>query len=137
MPVAIAVAINILWTGFGLVRHSTAGLMDHAMPAADVERLRVLLRGIAEESHGQVAFHAVQTREAGRESYVSMHVLVPGSWTVAAGHDLLEAVEEEIREALPDTIVQTHLEPIEDPRSWEDQPPGGLTIPDEQIWSDA
>ena len=81
-------------------------------------------------------FHALQTRESGRQRFVSMHVLVPGSWSVGQGHDLLEAVESEIREALPSTVVATHLEPIEDPRSWEDQPPGGVTVPDEEIWSD-
>ena len=76
-------------------------------------------------------FHALQTRESGRQRFVSMHVLVPGAWSVQRGHDLLETVEADIRHALPDTIVSTHLEPIEDPRAWEDQPPGGVTIPDD------
>lgn len=125
--VAIAVAINILWTGFGLVRHSTAGLMDHAMPAADVERLRTLLRGIVEESQGRVAFHAVQTREAGRESFVSMHVLVPGTWTVTQGHDTLERIETTVRGSFPGAHVHTHLEPSEDPRSYGDAS-GGFDV---------
>jgi divalent metal cation (Fe/Co/Zn/Cd) transporter len=83
-----------------------------------------------------VRFHALQTRESGRQRFVSMHVLVPGMWTVAAGHDLLEAVEHEIAEALPNTVVSTHLEPIEDPRAWEDQPSGGLPVPAEDTWND-
>ena len=66
-----------------------------------------------------------------------MHVLVPGDWSVTRGHDLLETVEGEIRDALPNTLVQTHMEPIEDPRAWEDQPPGGVTVPDEDLWSDS
>ena len=70
------------------------------------------------------------------QRFVSMHVLVPGEWSVQRGHDLLETVEEEIRHLLPDTIVNTHLEPIEDPRAWTDQPPGGVTIPDEELWND-
>lgn len=119
--VAIAVAINILWTGWGLVGHSTRGLMDHAMPPADVEAVRRVLTSVAAEyPAGEVDFHALQTRESGRQRFVSMHVLVPGSWTVAEGHDLLEAVETRVREALPDTHVHTHLEPSEDPRSYEE-----------------
>jgi hypothetical protein len=55
---------------------------------------------------------------------------------VERGHDVLEAVEQEIREALPNTVVSTHLEPIEDPRAWEDQPPGGLTVPQDDVWND-
>ena len=132
--IAMVVALNIVFAGLKLIGSSAMGLLDAALP----EDENALIIDILRRHQTQfVRFHAVQTRESGRQRFVSMHVLVPGSWTVAAGHDLLEAVEEEIREALPDTIVQTHLEPIEDPRSWEDQPPGGLTIPDEQIWSDA
>ena len=119
--VAIAVAINILWTGWGLVGHSTRGLMDHAMPPADVDAVRQVLASVAgEHPDGEVHFHALQTRESGRERFVSMHVLVPGTWTVAEGHDLLEEVESRIRDSLPGTHVHTHLEPSEDPRSYED-----------------
>lgn len=126
--VAIAVAINILWTGFGLVRHATRGLMDHAMPADEVETLASTLRRVsAEYPAGEVSFHAVQTREAGRERFVSMHVLVPGAWTVAQGHDLLEAVEAKVTAALPGTHVHTHLEPLEDPRSYDDGT-GGFVV---------
>lgn len=126
--VAIAVAINILWTGWGLVRHSTHGLMDHAMPAGDVDAVQTVLASVREEHpDGEVHFHALQTREAGRERFVSMHVLVPGSWTVAQGHDLLEVVEERVQQVLPGTHVHTHLEPREDPRSYEDGT-GGFSV---------
>lgn len=126
--VAIAVAINILWTGFGLVRHSTMGLMDHAMPRQEVDALRRVLQTIAAERPGEVSFHAVQTREAGRQRFVSMHVLVPGGWSVAEGHDLLERVERDVMAALPGTHVHTHLEPSDDPRSYEDIE-GGFAVP--------
>jgi cation diffusion facilitator family transporter len=126
--VAIAVAINILWTGGVLVRRSVHGLMDHAMPADEVDRLVATLRTVsARYPDGHVSFHALQTREAGRERFVSMHVLVPGSWTVARGHDLLEEVEACVQEALPGAQVHTHLEPAEDPRSYEDGT-GGLDL---------
>ena len=123
--VAIGVALNILWTGYGLMTHSTRGLMDHALPdeqeAQVVEALRVIA---AQHPRGEVEFHAIQSREAGRERFVSMHVLVPGEWTVSKGHDLLEQVEESIRAVLPDVQVHTHLEPREDPRSYGDAASG-------------
>jgi divalent metal cation (Fe/Co/Zn/Cd) transporter len=67
-----------------------------------------------------VDFHALQTRESGRYRFVSFHVLVPGRWTVSRGHDLVEEVEAAIRAALADTTVQTHLEPREDRRAYQD-----------------
>ncbi|MBI1351460.1 MAG: cation diffusion facilitator family transporter [Actinomycetales bacterium] len=123
--VAIAVGLNILWTGSGLVRRSTQGLMDHAMPHAEEVLVSEILRQVTEEyPDGQVHFHAIQTRESGRERFVSLHVLVPGAWTVAQGHDVLELVEDRLRSAIPDLLVHTHLEPIDDPRSYEEDTAG-------------
>ncbi len=127
--VAIAVAINIVWTGGGLVRHALRGLMDHALPQPDVDLVVEALRGVSRDyPEGNVGYHALQTRESGRERFVSMHVLVPGDWTVGRGHDLLERIEADVREALPGAHVHTHLEPREDPRSYDDAA-GGLAVP--------
>jgi divalent metal cation (Fe/Co/Zn/Cd) transporter len=68
-----------------------------------------------------VRYHALRTRRAGARSFVSCHLQVPGSWTVQRGHDLLEEIEADIRRRLPDASVLTHLEPVEDPRSWSDE----------------
>lgn len=119
--VAIAVGLNILWTGFTLVRNSVHGLMDRALNAADEARvIEVVNSFVAEYPPGQLAFHALQTRESGQQRFVSLHVLVPGQWTVATGHDLVERVETAIALALPGAHIQTHLEPSEDPRSYDD-----------------
>lgn len=131
--IAAAVALNIVFAGLKLIGSSAMGLLDASLPD---EENAVIVEILKRHQTDRVRFHALQTRESGRQRFVSMHVLVPGDWTVAAGHDLLEAVEHEIREALPNTVVSTHLEPIEDPRAWEDQPPGGVSIPDDEIWSD-
>lgn len=58
--------------------------------------------------------------KAGPRRFISFHVLVPGEWTVQRGHDLLELIEQDIRAALPLTTLFTHLEPLEDPRAFED-----------------
>lgn len=131
--IAILVAANIVVTGVRLISSSAMGLLDAALPDDENELIVDILRQHQTES---VRFHALQTRESGRQRFVSMHVLVPGQWSVARGHDLLEAVEGQIREALPNTVVSTHLEPIEDPRAWEDQPPGGVAVPDDDQWDD-
>ena len=115
--VALLVAANILWTGFGIVRRSIAGLMDSAISAADVSQVEAVL---AAHRHSGIEFHALRTRQAGARRFVSFHVVVPGDWTVNRGHQLLEQVEAEIRSRLPDTTVFTHLEALDDPRSWDD-----------------
>lgn len=115
--IALAVAANILVAGAGLVRRSTGGLMDRRLPAADCEAIDEVLRRAREDP---IRFHAVRTRRAGRLSFLSVHVLVPGAWTVQHGHDLLEQIEAELRAAVPQLVVFTHLEPLEDPSSFAD-----------------
>jgi cation diffusion facilitator family transporter len=126
--VAIAVAVNILWMGGRIVWGSLHGLMDRSMPQADLDRVVTRLQDIV-DAHPGVAVHGIRSRESGRQRFVSMHVLVPGAWTVLRGHDLLELIEESLSVDLPGLVVHTHLEPIEDPRSYEDAA-GGLSVGD-------
>lgn len=119
--VAIAVGINILWTGAVLMRNAGRGLMDHALPEDEQDAIVEVLGAIARKyPPGEVEFHGLQTREAGRQQFVSVHVLVPGDWTVQRGHDVVEEVEEAIRGVLHEGTVHTHLESMEDPRSHSD-----------------
>ena len=115
--IGIAVAINIVRAGVGLVRRSILGLMDTAIPAEGQAKIADSLQKRATKG---VRFHDLRTRQSGADQFVSFHVLVPGKWTVQRGHDLLETIESDIRGALPRAIVNTHLEPIEDPAAWED-----------------
>lgn len=121
--IAIVVALNIVFAGALLIRNSTAGLMDSALPESDHQIIVDILQRTASDA---VSFHAIQTRASGRQRFVSMHVLVPGDWSVQRGHDLVCSLEDELHAALEHLTVQTHVEPREDPRSWEDVPPGGL-----------
>jgi cation diffusion facilitator family transporter len=119
--VAMAVGLNIIITGVNLLRESTGALMDKALPAEDHDAIVSVLKKFESDT---VKFHALQTRQAGRHRFVSMHVLVPAAWTIQQGHDLSEDLEGQIIELLPDTTVHTHVEPIEDPRSWQDEHDG-------------
>jgi cation diffusion facilitator family transporter len=115
--VACLVAANIVWSGMSIVRKSVSGLMDTALPIEDRNTLQKTLEPYMERG---VRYHALRTRESGARKYVSLHVLVPGSWTVQRGHRLLESMEADIRHALQNVTVFTHLESLDDPTSWDD-----------------
>jgi cation diffusion facilitator family transporter len=115
--VALAVAVNIVVAGGGLLRRSAGGLMDRALDEPDLAAIR---EALAEFERDGVRFHAVRTRQAGSRRFVSLHVLVPGAWTVQRGHDLVERIEGRLCERLPGASIFTHLEPAEDPRSFAD-----------------
>lgn len=116
--VALLVALNIVWTGVSLIRRSMLGLLDTTLPADEMARLQEVLDRHASP---EVRFHAVRTRQAAARRFVSMHVLVPGEWSVRRGHDLLERVEADVRGVIPHAVVFTHLEAIEDPTSYDDE----------------
>jgi cation diffusion facilitator family transporter len=119
--VAIGVAVNIVWTGVRLMRRSVEGLMDVALSPEDSGKVQKVLDKYKDKYKEQgVEFHALRTRQAAGRRFVSVHVLVPGKWTTHKGHHLLEDIEAEIREALPGANVITHLEPLEDPVSFQD-----------------
>ena len=125
--VALVVAANIIWTGVRIVRRSISGLMDIAIPAEDVAAIQKVFDVFRKEG---VQFHALITRQAGAQKFVSVHVLVSDDWTVKRGHELLDRIEAEIRRAVMNTVVFTHLEPRDDLASWADEklehpePPG-------------
>jgi cation diffusion facilitator family transporter len=115
--VAIFVAANVLRAGVLLVRRSLLGLLDTALPEDTRRTITAILESRASEG---VRYHALRTRQAGARRFISFHILVPGDWSVQKGHDLLEEIEEQVRAAVPNSSVDTHLEPIEDPVSWSD-----------------
>jgi cation diffusion facilitator family transporter len=115
--IALAVAANIVWSGYKLMQRSIHGLLDRALPADQLQALdRVLDRYRARG----IDFHALRTRQAGARSFVTLHVLVPADWKVAQGHNLAHEVEMDIRAALPDAAVLTHVEPLGYPESYQD-----------------
>jgi cation diffusion facilitator family transporter len=116
--VAIVVALNIIWTGIRLVSRSISGLMDAALPVQEQK----LIQDVMEKYHKQgVDFHALRTRQAAARQFVSVHMLVPGEWTVHDAHHVAEDFESDIRQTLGGVVtVFTHIEPVEDELSMED-----------------
>lgn len=117
--VAIGVAANIVWTAMQLLRRSVAGLMDASLPPEDTQTIEGALAPYRARG---IAFHALLTRQGAGRRFVSVHVLVPGQMTVHDAHHLAEDIESDIRKALPDAVVITHLEPVDDEISLDDIP---------------
>ncbi len=115
--IALAVAVNILRAGAELVRRSVLGLLDTALPSGERNAVQAVLERYEEQG---IQSHALRTRQSGSRRFVSVHVLVPGVWSVQRGHDLVEAIERDISDAVPGSTVLTHLEPLDDPVSWQD-----------------
>jgi cation diffusion facilitator family transporter len=116
--IAIVVALNIIWTGFQLVNRSVSGLMDAALPVQEQN----LIKDVMQRYRGKgVNFHALRTRQAAARRFVSVHMLVPGEWTVHDAHHVAEDFESDIRATLGGVVtVFTHMEPVEDELSMED-----------------
>lgn len=114
--IALLVGLNIVRTGWQLISTSVGGLLDRSLAPETQARIDEVLERYAGE---EVRFHAVRTREAGHRSFVTLHLLVPGSWSVQRGHDLAEEVEQALCAEIDACDVSTHIEPIEDPRSYE------------------
>jgi cation diffusion facilitator family transporter len=116
--IALLVAANIVWAGVQLMRQSALGLLDTAWPASERAAVLQILDGYNTQ---RVSYHSLRTRQAGTRRFMSVHILVPGAWSVHQGHNLLEEIEAKVRQALPEVTILTHLEPLEDPVSFEDR----------------
>jgi cation diffusion facilitator family transporter len=130
--VAIAVGLNILWTGFRLVRAGVSGLMDRADPAALGRIVAALQEG---RRPGWIDLHQLRQWTAGDRTFVDFHLVVPEPWTVGQLHDAHDACRDLLRAALgPATEVIIHFDPDQPDRSWDaaERPwtvPGAVRIP--------
>lgn len=116
--IALLVALQIVYAGVKLLREAINGLMDIALPPEEMAIVTDILKRYHDEY--EITYHALRSRQSGAQRFVSVHLQVPGEWSVQHGHEVIEDFERDVREALPRTSVFTHLEPIEDPVSWED-----------------
>ena len=108
---AILVGANILWAGWRLVRESVSGLMDEAVTA---EVGRQIHQVISTNAQGAIEAHDVKTRAAGRVTFIEFHLVVPGSMTVAASHQICDRLEEALSTVVHGAEVLIHVEPEEE-----------------------
>jgi len=125
--IAIGVGLNIVWMGVELLRRSTSGLMDAALPSDEVTVIQAAIGGVAGPD---VPYHALRTRKSGSRRFIDFHLLLPGKTTVQTSHDLVSQIETAIEQKLPNTYVTIHVEPREDAASWDGDVVGGISSRD-------
>lgn len=113
---AIAMGLHITRIGTGLIRRSFDGLMDHAIPPDELERVREVIRT---NLPAGATFHLLRTRMSGARRFVEFHLLVDGDMSVRAAHQLANKLEEALVAAQPDAAVTIHVEPVDEEESWE------------------
>jgi divalent metal cation (Fe/Co/Zn/Cd) transporter len=113
---AIAMGLHITWIGLGLIRRSFDGLMDHAIPEEERERIREVIRANLPEG---ATFHLLRTRLSGARRFIEFHLLVGGDLSVREGHRLAERLEAALLAAMPEVAVTIHVEPVDEQESWE------------------
>src|SRR5262245_10094368 len=101
-------ALWILWSGWRLLKESVGGLMDEAVPADTLARIRDLIRSNAE---GAIEAHDLRTRLAGRRTFVDFHLVVPGGMSVTQAHDICDRIEQALRSEVKDALITIHVEP--------------------------
>lgn len=116
--IAMGVATHIIYIGYRLILRSASGLLDTAIESDELKKITTYLNSLKNE---EVEYHSLMTREAGQRKFISFHLLVPGKWTVQEGHDYADMIERHIEDMFDAPVtVSTHLEPIEDPASFDD-----------------
>jgi cation diffusion facilitator family transporter len=105
---AVAVALGILWSGWGLMKESLGGLMDEAVPPETLARIREIISANAD---GAIEAHDLRTRHAGRMMFIDFHLVVPSSMSVAAAHEICDLLEHAIKAEYPDALISIHVEP--------------------------
>lgn len=116
--IALLVAINIIYTGYKLISRSASGLMDASIPDEDIQKVTTYLDSLKEQ---QIEYHSLLNRSAGQRKFISLHLLVPGEWSVQKGHDYADRIELTIENMFNEPVtVSTHIEAVEDPASMND-----------------
>lgn len=105
---AALVSLNVLWSGWGVVRDNVSGLMDESAPADELARIR---ETISRNAEGSIEAHALRTRLAGKATFVDFHLVVAGSMPVCEAHEICDRIEHALKADLPGIFVNIHVEP--------------------------
>ena len=107
---AALVALNILWSGWGLMKESIGGLMDEAVPERVLVQIREIIAGNAD---GALEAHDLRTRHAGRMTFIDFHLVVPGHMSVTDAHEICDRLERALKAKVEDAMITIHVEPAE------------------------
>jgi cation diffusion facilitator family transporter len=105
---AAVVALNILWSGWGLMKESISGLMDEAVPDKVLTQIREV---ISNNAAGAIEAHDLRTRHAGKVTFIDFHLVVPGGMSVTDAHDICDRLERALKKDVDGALVTIHVEP--------------------------
>lgn len=105
---AALVAVNILWSGYALLKLSVAGLMDMA---PDKETREAIARAILASGAGALQAHDIRARSTARTIFIEFHLVVSGQMEVARAHVLCDRIEATLKSEIPGASVTIHVEP--------------------------
>ncbi len=105
---AALTALNILWSGYQLLRESVGGLMDEAVQPQLLARIRAAVGGAAE---GAIEAHDLRTRHAGRLTFIEFHLVVPGEMSVNEAHAICDRIEAALKQEIEGATITIHVEP--------------------------
>jgi cation diffusion facilitator family transporter len=105
---AALVGLNILWSGWVLIRQSVIGLMDVAVDPRQLAQIKEL---IAANAEGAIEAHDIRTRQAGSAMFIDFHLVVPGAMSVEAAHEICDRLEAKLREKVGEAMITIHVEP--------------------------
>jgi cation diffusion facilitator family transporter len=105
---AALVALNILWSGWRVMKESLGGLLDEAVSGEALERIRAV---ISAEAEGAIEAHDLRTRNAGRVTFIDFHLVVPGQMSVSDAHDICDRIERALKAEIEHAMITIHIEP--------------------------
>lgn len=109
-PVAgLCIAAVIVTGALKIARGAVNMLMDRELPPETIRRVEAIAL-----AHPEVrAIHDVRTRASGRDVFIQFHMELDGAMPLMQAHLISEAVEAEIRAAIPGAEILIHEDPFE------------------------
>lgn len=108
---ALIVGLLILKVAWEIASPALSELSERGAENEDVRRIEQLALDVA----GVCSAHRIRTRRIGSGWFVDLHVLVDGSISVCAGHDIATQVQNRLLEEGPAVAdVTVHIEPADE-----------------------
>lgn len=104
---AIAVAINILFTGFQLVRKSIGGLMNETDPEI-LARITETLTG--HKRSYWIDIHELRYWQSGDIIFIDFHLILPYYFTIEQSHKEENEIEEILNKDFPNSQIKIHFD---------------------------
>jgi len=111
--IALAVGVQVLWSGGGLVRQAFAGLMDRSQPRL-LDEVAAAIQ--ANRRPCWIDVHQLRAWRAGRMTHIDLHLILPGFFTLDKAHAEAKSLEHTLMAHYNGrAAVLIHMDPCADP----------------------